>query len=424
MGVGTILLAMDRATVRRFDANGFLHVDVSNISKANVCPYYGREIPDWEALGLDPERAYQLYRDPDEIARGAASFNNLPILSRHIPISATEFPKDIVVGSTGTDAVMTGPYLTNSLVIYDQASIDAIVLNRKRELSSAYRYRADMTAGTTPDGLPFEGVMRDIIGNHVALVIEGRAGPDVLVGDEMMKLKSRTALMVSGALAATIRPLLAKDAKVDLSTALKGVTAKSIAMDGAPKRLADAVAALVKQHLAADATLDADALAATIATVQPAKVAEDAIPDEPKADDEEMTDEEKAALDEDDDDKAEDGDDEEEGDKPAMDAATVKKMIAAAEKRGLAAAAAIDQAKRDVQPFVGEVVGMDSADAIYRLALDQAKVDLTHVPEAAYKAMVAMLPKPGASNRVALDAAPPTSKLAAIIPNLPPLNRS
>ena len=378
-----ILFAMDRATVRRVDANGFLHVERSNISKANVCPYYGREVPGWEALGLDPERVYQFYRDPDELARGAASFNNLPILSQHVPISSDDLPQDLIVGSTGTDAAMDGPYLTNSLVIYEQGAIDGIELNRKRELSSAYRWRPDMTAGEA-EGLFFDGVMRDIIGNHVALVFEGRAGPDVLVGDEAMKLKSRTALMISGALAASVRPLLAKEAKVDISTALKGVDAKSIAMDGAPAKLADAVAAIVKPHLAADASLDMAALAASIAAIQPLALDEDMIDEEKKAED--------GDTEYEDDDKAmdEEGNDDAD-DKPAMDSATVKKLIADAEKRGAARVAAIDAAKRDVKQLVGEVIGMDSAEAIYRFALDSAGYDpetLKGVPAAALKAMV------------------------------------
>ena len=32
-------------------------------------------------------------------------------------------------------------------------------------------------------GEPYDGLMRDIVGNHVALVREGRAGADVVVGD-------------------------------------------------------------------------------------------------------------------------------------------------------------------------------------------------------------------------------------------------
>jgi hypothetical protein len=39
------LMAMD---ARRIDHDGRMHVDSSNISKANVCPYRGDEIPYWE----------------------------------------------------------------------------------------------------------------------------------------------------------------------------------------------------------------------------------------------------------------------------------------------------------------------------------------------------------------------------------------
>ena len=39
-------LAMDASTRRWKDENGFLHVDVSHVTKEQVAPYYGREIPD------------------------------------------------------------------------------------------------------------------------------------------------------------------------------------------------------------------------------------------------------------------------------------------------------------------------------------------------------------------------------------------
>ena len=43
-------LAFDRGSVRQIDKVGRLQVERSNISKANVCGYYGREIPNSEAL--------------------------------------------------------------------------------------------------------------------------------------------------------------------------------------------------------------------------------------------------------------------------------------------------------------------------------------------------------------------------------------
>lgn len=415
----TLLIAMDRApSVRSRDANGFMHVEASNISKANVCPYYGREIPGASELGLEPDRIYQLWRDPEELRRGAETFNNIPLLSEHVPVLPDSLPEELIIGSTGTDAEFDGTYLRNSLVVWRQSEQDAIEAERKRELSCGYRYRADMTPGVTPEGLRYDGVMREIMGNHVALVIEGRAGPDVVVGDELMKLKSRTALMISGAIQSLVRPLLAADAKVDLSSALAGVDGKSVTKKGAAAAIAGKVSELVAPHLAADAALDAAALAQAIGAIQPLAL------DEDKIDDEDKPAEDEADEDEDGKQAEDESDEDDDDDKPAMDSATVKRLIADAEQRGAARVAAIEIAKKAVAPHIGEVVGMDSAEAIYKLALDGAGVDLTGVPAKAYAAMVGMLAKP--ADQIAQDSRPTfgESKLAKILPNLPPVIRS
>ena len=61
-----IILALDKS-MRRIDENGYLHVAVSNISKAMVCPYNGSEIMDLAPAGvqIDPKRVYFLLRDPE-----------------------------------------------------------------------------------------------------------------------------------------------------------------------------------------------------------------------------------------------------------------------------------------------------------------------------------------------------------------------
>lgn len=182
-------MALDRASIRSFDADGRLHVAVCNISKANVCGYLGREIPDFERLGLNPDRMYQLLRDPDELAKGARTFNNLPVLSRHVPVDASDHQPHLICGSTGTDARFVAPYLQNSLVIWTAAAIEGVESGRQRELSAAYRYRPVMEPGTV-DGERFDGRMTEIIGNHVALVVEGRAGSDVVVSDQATRRSS------------------------------------------------------------------------------------------------------------------------------------------------------------------------------------------------------------------------------------------
>lgn len=258
-------LALDRASVRTYDKDGRLHVARTHISKANVCPYYGREIPDYEQLGLDAGKQYRLYRDPDELAKAAATFNNLQLLSKHQPVTVDAHAPELIVGSLGTDAQFTTPYLDNSLVIWARDALDGVESEEQVELSSAYRYRADMTPGKTPDGQTFDGIMRDIVGNHVALVREGRAGSDVVVGDskprkkEFTRMTVKTAVMqpkaalAMGVLLHHISPLLAQDEEINIRPALKGVTAKNF-KQRIPKIAAD-VARITKGKLVEDADL-------------------------------------------------------------------------------------------------------------------------------------------------------------------------
>lgn len=181
-------LAFDRASVRTYDQDGRLRVEMTNISKATVNPYLGSEIPDGDRLDLDPKKVYQLLRDPEELAKAAETFNGVPLLDTHVPSTAWDHPKGKVVGTTGTDAVFEAPYLKNSLIVWTADAIQGIESGEQRELSCGYRYEADMTPGVY-DGVQYQGVMRKIRGNHVALVAAGRAGSDVLVGDSVAELQ-------------------------------------------------------------------------------------------------------------------------------------------------------------------------------------------------------------------------------------------
>ena len=176
--------ALDRASVREIDQDGHLHVAESPISKACVNPYKGREIPGWQELGLDPDRIYRLLRDPAELEKSAASFNGKPLLNLHRPQTADDHDKGLTVGAVN-NVRWEAPYLMGRLDVWDGDAIDGIKSGEQRQLSSAYRYRPDMTPGAF-GGEPYDGVMRDIAGNHVALVEKGRAGADVVVGDQAL----------------------------------------------------------------------------------------------------------------------------------------------------------------------------------------------------------------------------------------------
>lgn len=231
-------VALDRSpSVRSYDKDGHLRIARTPISKANICEYYGREIPDSELLGLDADKKYRLLRDPEELKRGANSSNGKQLLIKHVPVNSEDRQADLTVGSLGTDAEFSYPYLYNSMTVWDADAIRGIEDDSQRELSCGYRYRADMTPGEF-EGTPYDGVMRDIDFNHVALVPEGRAGADVMVCDEKPKKETsmarivltRKAAVLGGAISAYLLPKLAQDAKVDLAPVLKGVTAKNLRM--------------------------------------------------------------------------------------------------------------------------------------------------------------------------------------------------
>ncbi|MDK1688319.1 DUF2213 domain-containing protein [Cronobacter malonaticus] len=392
-------LAFDRASVRKLDDVGRLQVAVSNISKANVCPYYGREIPGWEELGLEPDKIYQLYRDPEELKKAAHTFNNIPILCIHTPDFPGDPPREYRVGSTHSSAAFNGKYLTNGLSIWDNSAIAGIETEEQKELSSSYQYVADMTPGESPDGEAYDGVMRDIVGNHVALVETGRAGPDVVVGDSLplelkyMKL-DRKGVAIRAALGAYLKPRLAQDAAPKELTAILNA-------NKSPKAIAQAVAKLCKPRLAADMEIEPEELVEIIEaseqTVEPEE--------EPKVTGD--SDEEAiisllreagvsediiakiaaslapaAAMDEDSEEK-------DKVDKPAMDAA-IRLAADAATKKAAENFRAVREAEQAVRPLIGDVVAMDSAEDVYRTALEQAGVDIDGVHPSAFPSLVKM----------------------------------
>lgn len=178
-------IAFDSVSVRSVDANGFLHVERSPLTRVQVAPYLGREISGWQAQGLDPERMYHAYRPPEELssAETIKSINGIPIhLEHHDDVGEPE-DKKTRVGTTGTDGAFNAPFLMNSLHIFDQDAINRINDGSMKELSLAYTYIPEFKSGVTDDGEKYDFIQRQIRANHLALVENGRAGPSVKVSD-------------------------------------------------------------------------------------------------------------------------------------------------------------------------------------------------------------------------------------------------
>jgi uncharacterized protein len=169
-----MLLALDHVPRRHtFDRDGRLRAANARLSRATVNRYRGDELPQWEKLGLDAQREYNLLRHPDELARAARSFSGLPLLAQH-PVD--ERGLDLVVGAIGDNVCYRDGYLVGDAAIWGKDAIEAVVSRKRPALSCGHRYDVDMTPGVF-QGEHYDAVMRNLVGQHVALAVFGRAGP-------------------------------------------------------------------------------------------------------------------------------------------------------------------------------------------------------------------------------------------------------
>jgi len=370
-------LALDRSA-RRVDVDGRLHVDRSHISKANVCVYYGNEIPGWEALGLDGSKVYRLLRDPVELERAAPTFARLPILSKHVPVTVDTPQPDLIVGAIGSDVAFAAPYLDADLCVWDAKAIAGIETEQIIELSCAYRYVPVMEAGEF-EGQAYDGKMTEIQGNHLALVEVGRAGADVVVADanpftykeSAMKTTKLGKALFAALCAAS--PVLAADSALPALVGLAnrknfdtaGVKAKLMALDATldPQQLDRVIDALLDVEQPEEPTAVAPMAGAgdegpcdKVKAMLAGKV-DDATIEQicaliapPAAEDEFPEKKEELGM-------------KKEEVKAAMDG--LRKDLRDAE-----------EARRDVRPVVGDVsTSIDSAAEVYAFALDQMTVD-------------------------------------------------
>lgn len=371
-------------SARTIDNNGYMHVDVSNLTKEQVVPYRGDTIPGYQELGLDPEKIYMIYRPGDEIEKAAGTFNGLPLMLDHWDMDADNIPKDMVVGSLGTDARYEAPYLKNSLIVTDSNAIKAIEDGSYSELSASYACDIDMTGGVF-DGNAYDGVMRNIKGNHVALVPEGRAGHDVKVADSALSEGGEGAMGWMEKMKELLFDIITdKEALRDIMNENEKIAQEEVkteteikpeqAVDEEP---VDQMADEVRQMMVA-AGLDPEDKAAQkafLAGMAAGKPVEDACKDEVPT--------ESPAVDC-------GGAAKDEEPTTAQDSALVHDK---------AFYAGLYKAAEEVAPYVGKIsnpFAFDSAADIYKKALDKAGVVTDGIDPSAYGAMVSMLAKPQA----------------------------
>lgn len=349
--------AMDSA--RHIDDNGHLIVDRTVITKAAVNPYLGKEIPNHQGLGLQPDKIYNLLRDPEELRKGMNTFAAIQLLLQHIPVDAMEPQKELTVGAIGSEFEMDDEGRVWAMLrVHDQEGIDYIQSGKMQELSAGYAYTPDMTAGEW-NGIPYDGVMRDIRGNHVAIVERGRIGRDAIVADEMPNdiedfLMKKVALK-KGALA-ELKTQLGMDSDEAVKKVILAVHG-SLALDSddeddEDKKAEDEIEIIEKEDVAED---------------------ED---EQTQAD----KDNESEAMRLKEREKREEKDRNRDKREAAMDANTI-------EANAVARVTALFEAREKVKPIVGQIA-CDSAEEVYKTALKHAGVSVAGVHPSAYGAMV------------------------------------
>ena len=415
-----MVLAADAVSRRHTDENGFLHVSRSHISREQVTEYLGEEIPGWEALGLEKGRLYQVYRPGEELAKAAPTCNGLPILWHHHHESADEPQVEHRIGSMGTDAVYGGGYLDNSLVFTVADAISAIEDGSCRELSLSYFYDPELAPGTW-NGQPYEIIMRNIRGNHLALVETGRAGPTVAVADAALKegfMKKKTANddgIEQKEVDAAQEIKEEAEAIISLHTKTPDGQIVDIVEDE------DKAAAIrrIVEKVAAEADLtpeQVEKLATRLSDVAYAPATGDGncpAKDEDDPRDQLETEAEKKAF--------ADGFKYAErllkkpGEREKLDreheAEGMERKLKAAEDSALKRMQAISDAKDAVRPYVGEIraiLAQDDAASIFGAALDALGVDRRGTPRQAWEGMfrVAVAAQSGSGRRTADDALP------------------
>jgi len=216
---------------------GYMIAEDVPVARTGVQEYSALE------LGVDASmKTIRLYRPPEEVfaAASMASLDRKPITYYHPEkgVDASNW-KAVAVGRVETPA-RDGEFLrVGRFEVNDGSTVEAVAFGVK-EVSCGYSFRLDMTPGTTAAGEAFDGVMRDIEHNHVAIVYRGRCGAGCALGD----------CACSGSPKRTHEP------HNDNDTEEKTM---KITVGGIEIELKDEYAALVKKDLADAAKVAADA---------------------------------------------------------------------------------------------------------------------------------------------------------------------
>lgn len=366
----------DADSSRQYDLNGWPEIKANPLSKEGVFPYLGKQV----GPEFDPEEVVMVYRPGEELANPSCidSFKLIPWVNIHPDnllgresdgrVDVSEKP---VEGVTGENIYFDNGVLYGNIKMFSDNLQELVDSGEHKELSLGYGCRYEIKSGIW-NGQRYRAIQRDIRGNHLAAVPQGRMGPDVAVLDHF---------------------------KVTFD-------AKDIQMTTKPNKANDADT----QENAGEGELSMDDVMSWMKENGPKMQKMQALCDKHfgKASDAEETEEEKTKKKEAADKSAKDAEEKEAADKRARDAEEEEKK-----KKGEGMDAAIttlrtqveDMRKGGIKAILGEIKHRD--DLASRLsnftgAFDASEMTLAEVAEYGVKKLGLSAPK--GSETVALDA--------------------
>lgn len=174
-------------TARIQDGNGWYEIPDNPLSRVGVFDYKGSSIG---LTGVDADKIFQVYRPAEELASPETinSFRLVPLIDDHIMLGKST-PNAIPVEQKGAHGVIGDKVwfdqnegmIKGNLKVWSNSQ-QAKINNGKVDLSLGYKCKYEPCVGEF-NGLPFQFIQRDIRGNHVANVNDGRMGDAVSVMD-------------------------------------------------------------------------------------------------------------------------------------------------------------------------------------------------------------------------------------------------
>ena len=159
-------------TRRSRTPEGYLLVPAMVAASDNVQPYLASELGIKDAA---PTKLIRVFRPKAVVDAAAPLFNGVPITLDHPSKMVDTKIYRTVNRGRAMNVVAKDAGLEADLLVQDDDAIKAVESGSRKEVSAAYDFDLDMTAGTSPHGQAYDAVASNIQPNHIALVRVGRS---------------------------------------------------------------------------------------------------------------------------------------------------------------------------------------------------------------------------------------------------------